>query len=536
MRKYLETIDWGRYLLLFSAVLPLFVFRDLTLDNELRYVSIADEALREGHAFAFYNHGAAYADKPPLYLWLVMLGRLMFGENLAGLMTWMSLFSVVPALMILRIMNRWVRPFVGSVPARRAAQLMLYTSVYFLGSAVVLRMDMLMCLFIVLALHTFWRLYSGLADDEGHGTRDRWLFPVWVFLAVFSKGPVGILVPLVSIPLFLVWQRRGRSIGRYWGWRTWGVLLGLCVVWFGAVYLEGGTEYLDNLLVKQTAGRAVDAFHHKAPWWYYGVSIWYSLAPWSLLAIGVLAWGLCDRTCRRGTTDLERLFLTVALSTFAVLSMVSSKIQIYLLPAFPFFIYVSVLWMNRMGVRRWMMWLVGIPAAVLALVFPGLFAANRFLPGLPLFDSLFVPVGAGILSSASIGCIVWLVRGRIYTAVTTLAGGLLAAIFTLSFAVPQFNGHIGMGDVCSTARTVGQSAGIENYYTYGIKRAENIDVYLARPVEVLDSAEELEAVRNGIVITRKARIGRDSVLTRALAGQEVHRVGDYAFGVIHGND
>ncbi|MDE6499735.1 MAG: hypothetical protein K2K83_03410, partial [Rikenella sp.] len=341
---------------------------------------------------------------------------------------------------------------------------------------------------------------------------------------------------LVSIPLFLMWQRRGRSIGRYWGWRTWGVLLGLCVVWFGAVYLEGGTEYLDNLLVKQTAGRAVDAFHHKAPWWYYGVSIWYSLAPWSLLAIGVLVWGLCNSACRRGMTDLERLFLTVALSTFAVLSMVSSKIQIYLLPAFPFFIYVSVLWMNRTGIRRWMMWLVGLPAGVLALAFPGIFVAARIVPNIPWFDSLFIPVGAGILTLTSVGAIVWLVRKRLYTAVTTLAGGLLAAIFTLSFAVPQFNGHIGMGDVCSTARTVGQSAGIENYYTYGIKRAENIDVYLARPVEVLDSAEELAAVRNGIVITRKARIGRDSVLTRALAGQEVHRVGDYAFGVIHGND
>ncbi|MDE5945367.1 MAG: glycosyltransferase family 39 protein [Rikenella sp.] len=536
MRKYLETIDWGRYLLLFAAVFPLFLFRDLTLDNELRYVSIADEALREGHAFAFYNHGAAYADKPPLYLWLVMLGRTIFGSNLVGLTTWMSLFSLVPALMILRVMNRWVRPFVDCVPARRAAQLMLYTSVYFLGSAVVLRMDMLMCLFIVLALHTFWRLYSGTSDDEGHGARDRWLFPVWIFLAVFSKGPMGILVPSVSVIVFLLIERKGRNIGHYWGWRTWGVLLGLCVVWFGAVYLEGGTEYLDNLLVKQTAGRAVDAFHHKAPVWYYGVSIWYSLAPWSLLAIGVLIWGLCHPTCRHGMTEIERLFLVVALSTFAVLSMVSSKIQIYLLPAFPFFIYLAVLWMNRTGVRRWMRWLVGLPAGVLALAFPGIFVAARIVPNIPWFDSLFIPIGAGILTLTSVGAIVWLVRKRLYTAVTTLAGGILATVFTLAFAVPQFNGYIGMGDVCSTARTVGESAGIENYYTYGIKRAENLDVYLGRPVDLLDSAQELEEIRNGIVITRKRRIGTDSVLTRFFDGREVHRIGEYAFGVIHEND
>lgn len=533
MRKYLNTIDWGRYLLLFIAVLPLFIFRDFTRNNELRYLSIADEAIREGHIFTFYNHGAAYADKPPLYLWLVMLGRMIFGTNTAGLMTFMSLFSVVPALVILWIMNRWVRPFVESVPARRTGQLMLYTSVYFIGSAVVLRMDMLMCLFIVLALHTFWRIYSGASDRENHLLRDKVLFPVWVFLAVFTKGPVGILVPLVTVIVFLIIKRDWRRIGTFWGWRTWGILLFLCAVWFGAVYAEGGTPYLDNLLVKQTAGRAVDAFHHKAPFWYYGVSIWYSLAPWSLLVIGVLVWGLWNRR-RMVTTDLERLFLVAALSTFAVLSMVSSKIQIYLLPAFPFFVYIAVLWIAKAGERGWMRWLVGIPAGVLTLTLPGLFVAARHVD-FPLLDSMFVPVAAALASLSAAACIVWLWRGRLNTAITTLAGGLLATVFTVSFAVPQFNGHIGMGDVCGAAKAVGDAAGIGCYYTYDIDRAENIDVYLGRGSRKL-TAGELDSVQRGIVITFKERIGPDSALTRAFAGQEVHRVGDYAFGVIHKND
>ncbi|WP_298062750.1 glycosyltransferase family 39 protein [uncultured Rikenella sp.] len=533
MRKYLDTIDWGRYLLLFIAVLPLFIFRDFTRNNELRYLSIADEAIREGHIFTFYNHGAVYADKPPLYLWLVMLGRMIFGNHTAGLMTFMSLFSVIPALFILWIMNRWVRPFVNSIPARRAGQLMLYTSVYFIGAAVVLRMDMLMCLFIVLALHTFWRIYSGASERERHLVRDRLLFPLWVFLAVFAKGPVGILVPLVTVTVFLVIKRQWRTIGRYWGWRTWGILLALCAVWFGAVYAEGGTAYLDNLLVKQTMGRAVDAFHHKAPFWYYGVSIWYSLAPWSLLAIGVLAWGLY-RWRRMVTTDLERLFLVAALSTFLVLSMVSSKIQIYLLPAFPFFIYIAVLWIAKAGVRRWMLWLVGIPAGVLALTFPGLFvAAGRV--DFPLLDSLFVPVAAALITVTSLVCLIWLWRGRLHTAITVLASGLLAAVFTVSFAVPLFNGYLGMGNVCSAAQAVGDAARIGRYYTYGIARAENIDVYLGRGVRSLEPAE-LDSVQCGIIITFKERIGTDEALTRAFAGQEVHRVGDYAFGVIHKND
>ena len=65
----------------FIAVLPAIILRDYTPDNELRYLSIADEALRDGHFFAFYNQGMAYADKPPLDLWIVMVGKWVLGNH-----------------------------------------------------------------------------------------------------------------------------------------------------------------------------------------------------------------------------------------------------------------------------------------------------------------------------------------------------------------------------------------------------------------------------------------------------------------------
>lgn len=58
-----------------AVVLPIMLLRDFTPSNELRYLSIADEALRNHTFFAFSNYGAPYADKPPLYLWIVMLCR-----------------------------------------------------------------------------------------------------------------------------------------------------------------------------------------------------------------------------------------------------------------------------------------------------------------------------------------------------------------------------------------------------------------------------------------------------------------------------
>jgi len=139
---------------------------------------------------------------------------------------------------------------------------------------------MLMCMFIVLSLYTFFRIYSG----EGR-PRDKYLFGLYVFMAIFSKGPIGILVPLLSTVVFLIVKGEIKTIGRYWGWRTLSILLVCSGLWFLGVYAEGGSVYLNNLLFNQTVNRAVDSFHHKEPFYYYLKVIWYSLAPWSFLYI-----------------------------------------------------------------------------------------------------------------------------------------------------------------------------------------------------------------------------------------------------------
>ena len=139
------------FLFTFICLLPAMLMRDFTPSNELRYLSIADEAIANGNIFAFYNHGLPYADKPPLYLWIVALCKLFFGQHSVLAL---SIFSLIPAFVIVWLMDKWVMSDASSSD-RMAMAMMLITSVMFLGTAVVLRMDMLMCMFIVLALFTF---------------------------------------------------------------------------------------------------------------------------------------------------------------------------------------------------------------------------------------------------------------------------------------------------------------------------------------------------------------------------------------------
>ncbi len=509
---------------MFIALLPLLCLRDFTPDNELRYLSIADEALREGHLFAFTSHGAPYADKPPLYLWIVMLCRATAGRHMLPLL---SLFSLLPALGVLRVMNGWIGARMAERD-ERTGMLTLSTSAFFLGAAVVLRMDMLMCLFIVLALRVFWRMYEGKVR-RGDGLR----FPLYVFLALFTKGPVGLLVPLLSVAVFLFLDRRLRTLGRYWGWRTWSVLLAGCLLWFGAVYLEGGRGYLDNLLFHQTIDRAVDAFHHKAPGYYYLVAVWYALAPWSL-------WMLCAAVAalvrRKVGEALPKFLLTVFLSTLALLSAFSSKLQIYLLPVFPFLAYFAAWQAPWFGRTRLGWWCVAIPALVMTCSLPALLllqAAGTF--DLPL--SLPLCFAAGLLTAGGLWSLFRLWRcGDATCGVVSLAAGLFAALFTGAFALPSLNSMIGYGDLCRQATEVAEAENRSGRYAaYRIRRAENMDVYLGVPVRVVTEPDSLAPLADVVLLARRGDLGADPALDRIVKRAKLcRRAGAYLI-LIPGN-
>lgn len=331
-QKLIDIFQWLRpWLPFILALVPVMLFRDFTPRNELRYLTIADEALHDGHFWSFTFEGEPYADKPPFYLWLVMLSRWVFGCHVPLVI---CLFSLIPAMGILYIMDKWTRPVFSNTSDARLCQWIMATLGLQLGLAVFARMDMLMSLFIVGALYLYWQQRRG------------WLFGAMLFLALFSKGPFGILIPLVTTLVWAVVSRDWRTWLQMWSWRTWLILLVASSGWFAMVYHEGGADYLNNMLFHQTVDRAVEAFHHKRPWWFYLVHIWYTALPWGpLCLVGVGQW--LYRTIRSKSVplDMQSFFTIIFLATLIMLSCVSGKLDVYLLPAYPFLAYAGMLQM-----------------------------------------------------------------------------------------------------------------------------------------------------------------------------------------------
>lgn len=509
MRKLFEKYPvWWVLLLMLACLAPVMALRDFSPANELRYLSIADEALRDGHLFAFYNQGVPYADKPPLYIWIIMLCRLIFGRHS---MFALSMFSFVPAAVITLVMDKWVMGRRAAAD-RAAMAFMMSSTAMFLGMSVFLRMDMLMIMFDVLALYAFRR-----------GRKDQ--FAVFTFLSLFTKGPVGLLVPIVTVVVYILSVRlagasapsEGQVITRFGWWfgkNFWMIMLCCCAVWFLDVYLDGGKEYLNNLLFHQTVGRAVSSFHHSEPIWYYFVQIWPVLLPWSILCVSALAVSLF--TLRRGVGEDERIFLCVILSTFVMLSCFSAKLSIYLAPIFPFAVYLVPMVIERTGWRKCMDWFAAVPLGACALiglvlglavlyllvapervVLAGLRSVDVPWAGvLPFLGGAICIVAAGItLAGGSISAIVALFRRKAgIRAAIPFATGLLLCVLMASPLMPVINDYVGYGNLC---REIPEG---ETVYVRKVYRPENMDVYLGRDVVKIGADDPIP--EDGVLVTK----------------------------------
>ncbi|MGN1375594.1 MAG: ArnT family glycosyltransferase [Prevotella sp.] len=477
------------------CLLPVLISRDFTPANELRYLSIADEALANGNFFAFTNHGIPYADKPPLYLWLVMAAKTIAGKHV---MLLLSMFSVIPAFVVAGIMGRWTAEEYGRDKGRLAVW-MIMGNILMLVMMVTLRMDMLMTMFIVLALRCFFKIYQ----NRGNVSLEKWMFPLYVFMAVFSKGPIGIIVPFAATVTFLLIRRRAKDIKQYWGLRTSGVLVLLLSVWFVCVWAEGGRDYLYDLTVHQTIGRGINAFHHNRPFWFYAVHIFPVLFPLSFIVILTVCKDI------RHISDMGdfRLFMAViVVCTFVILSAISSKIDIYLLPLMPFVMTWAVILLPDVRHSRLSEVVTYLPFAMLAagaLLFPLVppLTGIRYLDHAPFY------IASSLLAIFSVVAVMKVCGDKLLQAVRLQAIGLYVTVFVAGFGMKHINPHIGLGEACRQALLLReQTGGRVPIYEWNIHRSEGMDVYLGNNAVRLKDVDEAFAVK-GIIITKRRNVG-----------------------------
>lgn len=468
-----------RYLLYFIILFPLYFFRDFTPENELRYLSITNEALNNHTWFTFSNHGLIYGDKPPLYFWILIACKLFTGRYLMPIL---GLFSLIPAILIMSVMDRWITKYTDSKNnPERIGGLLMFSTAYFLGATFVIRMDMLMSLFIVLSLFTFYKMYYGEKSSK-----NKLLFLLFVFLGAFTKGPSAIAIPFVVIFAFLLYNKQLKSIFTYFSWISVVLFLLLGFLWIGMIYKEGGTTYLNNILIKQTIGRGINSFHHKEPFYYYLISSLYTFAPWTLLYIIALF----NKNRKEKRSSLGSFFLITFIISFIMFSLISSKLDIYLLPLYPFLAYYTALRFDDIKNSIFTKISIMVPAFICLLILPALFILRSpvYLPFPVTYIIPFLIGAIGIFLCGLIACR-WIYSNS-RQSIIYIGCGLLFFLFTGAFGLNQFNAYTGLKMLSDQVKIQLSSNPEANLAYYRFRGGSDMDVYMGfSPIELGTPAE-----------------------------------------------
>src|SRR5947207_793922 len=288
-------------------------------NDEARFPLLARDILTRGDVWFPQLNGVVYQNKPLLLAWLIALVSWPIGQVTA-------LTSLVPsilaALALALVVYAAARDMFGA-DAGRYAGLVVATSQGFVIHARQAMPDMLLTLFVTVALWQGWRLTRG---------RPRaWLgFYGATGLAFWTKGPAGLL-PLLPLVVWAPVEDRGHRLASLGVRRGLALLAALVAPWplIGLLGQPSGlqaavvNDQMAWYLRRAGSGSALVAPLQNA----FGI-----LFPWVLLTPLIVVQAVRALRGRGGERDTVQLLLTWAAVTFVAVALSAQQRVRYYLP------------------------------------------------------------------------------------------------------------------------------------------------------------------------------------------------------------
>jgi 4-amino-4-deoxy-L-arabinose transferase-like glycosyltransferase len=290
--------------------------------DEGRNAEVGRELAESGRWVVPTFHGLPYLDKPILYFDSIALSFRILGRSEAAArlpsVIW-AIGAVLGTFGLGRLLFARGEAWAGAA--------ILATAPLFLGFARTVIFDMALTCWVVLA----W----GFAEMGRRGSR--WGYPAsWAAtaLAVLTKGPVGLLLPILGHAAMALGQSPPRRLGRFFHPLHIAVFLAVLAPWVAMMEVRH-PGFLRYALIVETVERLTrPTFQRNGPIYYYLPVLVLGFLPWSLVILArIPAWARDAR--RRLAPSPERGLVLASLVIFAFFSLSRSKLGGYVLPAFP---------------------------------------------------------------------------------------------------------------------------------------------------------------------------------------------------------
>ncbi len=293
--------------------------------DEGRNAEVAREMLTSGDWLTPHFNTLTYLDKPVVYFWLVAASFKVWGVT-----EWAARFpSALMGLATMILCWLMARRMFGDSSALRAG-LVFATAPLAIGLSRFVIFDMTLAFLVALTMLCFW-----LASENDFR---RPLLNVVMFaamgVAAISKGPVGFLLPLLSILAFQGLRGRFGDLKRLrWGLGV-AVFLATALPWFVAVSVQH-PEFPRYALWQESLQRFAAGTARRSGSVFYYLPVYLAgFFPWSFFLLFAGANRIRRLKELREDANKPMLFLlTWAVVVFVFFTISRSKLPAYFLPA-----------------------------------------------------------------------------------------------------------------------------------------------------------------------------------------------------------
>ncbi|WP_028877643.1 ArnT family glycosyltransferase [Teredinibacter turnerae] len=285
--------------------------------DEGAFTEATREMLDTGVYSATYLDGEPRYDKPIFFYWLQAASISTFGFNEWAFRLPSALMACLWALALLSFARQYIGRQRGLIAA-----LFMVNSVWVALIARSAIADATLNLFLSLALFDIWRFFDG--QRKQHALR----VYLWMSLAMLTKGPIGVVVPLLVSLIYLVTNRGERKqYQAYWYFPGWILFLAVLAPWLVAVYHEQGAGFFQGFIVEHNLKRfsATRESHGGSLLYYFGA------LPLILLPLSGLLFVAIANAKRLWRDKLNRFLLIWFAVVFVIFSFSKTQLPHYIL-------------------------------------------------------------------------------------------------------------------------------------------------------------------------------------------------------------
>jgi 4-amino-4-deoxy-L-arabinose transferase-like glycosyltransferase len=340
----LAGVTVARYWPLVALVLlmPLWIIgvvgRAVWSPDEPREHDIAYNMLQSGDVVVPQLAGAPFVEKPPLAYWVQSASMRLFGPSILAARLPNLLWAALTVLCIGALGGDVAGPRVRAQAALLAA-IACGTVILILQVQIWLATDAPLLGLTALALLSGWRLAH--ADSLRRQLIWSLLFGISLAGGILAKNAFGLLVPVLTIVIWFVWERRLRDLVRW----PWWVAAAACALLVGAWLLAlanrpGGDELLRALLWDNVTARflpvqseAAYELGHQSSHWKFLLLLPMYVLPWTFAVLAAGRWGAS--AARHGTESRSGVrYCIAAVVPACIVLLISRTVRgIYFAPA-----------------------------------------------------------------------------------------------------------------------------------------------------------------------------------------------------------